>query len=403
MIALLGAALSGAFGLLNMVALIVLGVLFLLLYVHVVGGAAFKVMDCGARGMFDPAENASDPADPGIKSLPWTMFAMSFITGLVAGVLGAMSTALGVAAQLLLLLAWPAQLVVLTRDQSLGSAVNPLRWFDVMRGIGMPYLVLAIFLWLLFGGMGVAGAMLLPLFGKRLLLPAGLLVGTYFSLVMAYLMARAMFQYHDALGFTLDARAEGGTPDNSPAARIAKMIADGHLGAALGEAYEDQQRNPDNLGAHERYQRVLMLAGERDRSLSHGQRYLTLLMRAGMTAEALKLLVELRGIEPETRPDDANHELPLAESALRRQEPDLALALVRSFDRRHPNHRDIPAIYLFTARLLATRYRDDKTAVAILRTLLKRYPHAPAAVEAKILLDSLLPGAVPPPSVGLQG
>ncbi|WP_085316289.1 tetratricopeptide repeat protein [Derxia lacustris] len=388
-----GAVLSGVFNpataMSQMPFLLVSGLALMLIFVWLVGGSAFRVMDAGARGLFDPETDAADPIDSALRSLPWRMFGVQMVTGMVAGVFAAASPALALVAQLLLIVAWPAQLVLLVRDQSFVSAINPARWWEVMHAMGKPYLALVLFLWLLSAGTGVAAALVLPHVGVRLLLPVLLFVIAYFAHAMAYLMAYAMFQYHEPLGFEPDARSGLGQREDGPAARIAELIADGDIAAALAEGYDDQQRNPDSPAAHERYHRVLMLAGEHERALAHGRRQLALLLDKGMTGEALKLLTELRGLDSEWRPDNPAHELPLAQAALRRQQPELALALLRGFDKRHRGHEQVPAVYLFTARLLATHYRDTATARAILLTLLNRHGQAPAAVEARILLDSL--------------
>ncbi|WP_028312541.1 tetratricopeptide repeat protein [Derxia gummosa] len=362
------------------------------LTVRLLGGSVFKVMDAGSRGLFDPDLTSLEPDDDVIRGLPWKMFGVTMVTGFVAGLIGTVAPWMAVVVQFLLMLAWPAQLVLLVRDQSVLSAASPSRWLDVVQAMGKSYFALALFQWLMSAGTGVMAALLLPRSSPMLILPVLVVVIGYFGHATGYLMGYAMFQYHEQLGIDADARAEIGKPkEDGPAERIGALVAAGELAAAIDLAYEDQRTNPDSPAAHERFHRVLLLGDERDRALAHGRRYLGLLMTRGMTTEAFKLLTELRALDAEFRPDDAAHELPLAQAALRRQEPELALALLRGFDKRNRGHAQVPDVYLFTARLLATQYRDERTAVAILRTLLARHAGSAAAVEAKILLDSLAP------------
>jgi len=79
--------------------------------------------------------------------------------------------------------------------------------------------------------------------------------------------------------------------------------------------------------------------------------------------------------------------VPLAQAALRSGNPKVAGRLVRAFDRKHPNHPDVPRAYLLGAQLMADYGNKRDEAERILRYLVKRHAGDPAAVEAQRYLD----------------
>ena len=88
-------------------------------------------------------------------------------------------------------------------------------------------------------------------------------------------------------------------------------------------------------------------------------------------------------------PEQPAQLLRLAEAARRRREFAEALALVKGFDKRFPGHAEIPAIYLFAARVLCENLRQDASARQILAVLLARYPEHAISAEARQLLAAI--------------
>jgi outer membrane protein assembly factor BamD (BamD/ComL family) len=88
-------------------------------------------------------------------------------------------------------------------------------------------------------------------------------------------------------------------------------------------------------------------------------------------------------------PEQPGQLLGLAEAARRRREFPQALALLKGFDKRFPRHAEIPAVYLFAARVLCENLRQDAAARQILTVLRERYPEHPASAEAQQLLAVL--------------
>ena len=79
--------------------------------------------------------------------------------------------------------------------------------------------------------------------------------------------------------------------------------------------------------------------------------------------------------------------VPLAQAALRAGKPKIAARLVRAFDRKYPNHPDIPRAYLLGAQLMADYGNKPEDAKRILQYLVKRHAGDPAATEAERHLE----------------
>ena len=79
--------------------------------------------------------------------------------------------------------------------------------------------------------------------------------------------------------------------------------------------------------------------------------------------------------------------VPLAQAALRAGKPREAGLLIRGFDKKNPNHPDIPRAYLVGAQIMAEYAGKADEATRILEFLVKRYAGDPAAAEASRYLE----------------
>jgi len=185
------------------------------------------------------------------------------------------------------------------------------------------------------------------------------------------------------------ARPEAVAVQETEAEAIGRLVGAGQIDEALEIAYEAQRNAPQNLAAQQRYHKLLSLAGNNDRLLAHGKRYLTLLLQKGMGDEALTVFKALQTRDEAFEPEQPAQRLELAEMAWRRRDCSLAMALIKGFDKRFPRNPAIPAVYLFGARLLCEHYKQEASARRIIATLQERYPEHPASIEAGQYLQVL--------------
>lgn len=346
---------------------------------------AYKTLDQTAIGLLTPDQHRSF-ADEGRASLPYKQFAILMAMGFVLGLAQSMGGLVYGAVLIFVVLAFPASVMNLAITQSFWSGLNPLAAIRMMRTVGLPYLALCAFLFLLLVSQQTLQMILFPRVPGWMIIPMMNLVAMYFTLIMFNMMGYVVFQHHHLLGLSVAASSQPKDAGDSSDA-IGRLIGAGQIDEALELAYEAQRVAPDDVAAHDRYHKLLALAGRDDRLMSHARTYLSLLLRKGMDDEALTLFRAMREKEATVAPDRPGELLALAGAARRRREYSEALALVKGFDKRFPKHAEIPNVYLFVAQVLSENLRQDASARQLLAVLLARYPEHQTSIGARQLLS----------------
>ena len=360
---------------------------------------AYKTLDQTAQGRLTPDQHQT-LSDTDRDSLPYKQFAIFMVMGLVLGFAEQMGGLVLGAATIFSVLALPASVMNLSITRSFWAGLNPLAAISMMRIVGMPYLGLCAFLFLLSASQQMLMISMLPRLPGWMILPALNFVAMYFTLIMFNMMGYVVYQHHHLLGVSISANAStaGGRADGKggeAADAIGRLVGAGQIDEALDIAYEAQRVAPDDVAANGRYHKLLALAGRDDRLLSHAKRYLGLLLNKGQGDEALVLYRAMQERHAAFEPEQPAQLLRLAEIARRRRDFPEALALIKGFDKRFPRHAEIPAVYLFAARVLCENLRQDANARRIIAVLLARYPGHPVSAEAQQLLTVLDKLAVP--------
>lgn len=355
---------------------------------------AYKTLDQTSQGCLTP-EQHSVSDDPARKNLPYKQFFIFVVLGVVIGFAQRAGGLVFGAAVIFSILATPASVMILTITRSFLAALNPLGSISMMRVIGTPYLALCGFLFLLSASQSALMGFLLPRLPGWLIVPSANFVSMYFTLIMFNMMGYVVYQHHHLLGVPVREANTGGKKGEKNGGRdevgatIGRLVGAGAIEQALDLAYEAQRVAPDDVLAHERYHKLLALAGKEDRLLAHSQRYLAALLQRGKGDEALLLFREMRTRQADFTPEQPGALLRLAEAARRRREYKEALEFLKGFDKRFPKHADIPAVYLFAAQVLAENLRQDAQARKLLEVLLARYPEHPVRPQASQLLAVL--------------
>ena len=350
---------------------------------------AYKTLDQTAQGLLTPEQHQLHE-DKDRANLPYKQFAIFVVVAFILGFAAKAGGLVFGAVLIFSVLSLPASVMILAITRSFRAGLNPLVAVGMMRTIGMPYLGLCAFLLLLSASQQALQMLLMPRLPGWLIMPAMNLVAMYFTLIMFNLMGYVVYQYHHLLGVQVSSAASSnGKPIAEGTDAIGQLIAAGEITEALGLAYEAQRVAPDEVAPNSRYHKLLALAGQNDRLLTHSRRYLSLLLEKNLGDEALTLFRDMQQRDAAYAPEQPAQLLRLAEAARRRREFPEALALIRGFDKRFPNHPDIPSVYLFGARVLCENLRNDASSRQILKALLKRYPDHPVSAEAKQLMTVL--------------
>jgi len=353
---------------------------------------AFRIMEQTSLGYLTP-DQFELFSKPERVNLPYKLFGIVLIWGLFIGFIASVSMVLGLVANIFLTLALPASVMVLSANNSFAEGLNPVSWISTMRTVGKPYLALWLFLFLLMGGGPTVVRLLVPRVGVWLALPLVNYVFIYFTLVMFNMMGYCLYQYHHMLGLKVkvdfDAARDGsnaavaaGKQQDAAGDEIAALVAAGNVKGALAIAYEQARTAPEDIALQERYHKLLLLDDRPDSILSHAQELISLLLRKDRGQRAFEVFKACRELREDFTPEDAGQILKLAQAARRAREYNLALTLVRGFDKRHPRHPDVPGVYLMSAQILSENFKKDEMAGMILKGMMKKFPDHPLSVEA---------------------
>ena len=359
---------------------------------------SFKVAAMASMGLLRAADYDDARPDPGWTNLPWKFLGVLMVHGLLIGALTSLSEGLGVAGNIVSSLLIPATLMVLIQTCSFGSALNPSELIRAIAAVGLPYLLLCLFMMLLSIGMPVAWGLLLPLAPKGLIAPLMTFVGVYFAWVTASMLGYVMYQNHEKLDIDVlrdpeedqaATRRPGTAGDPVARARdteISDLVRQGNIREACELAYEWQRANPENLADMRRYHRVLLLTDKTDTLTWFTQKFLQALLKEQKGQEALQAHAATLAKQPELVLESAELTLTLAKLAWKGLDDKQALALLKGFDKRYPRDPSIPAAYELVARILHQGLGRTAQALTVLHTLQKRYPQHPATQEAAWML-----------------
>ena len=214
-------------------------------------------------------------------------------------------------------------------------------------------------------------------------------------LVRFHIMGVAVNLHHAELGVVdeTEATERDLSPEEKMKAADAELeekfkaeIARGNLKGAEELAYEAMRSDPHSIRRNALYHQALMAQPDKAKAMAHAQRYLTLLMKTGNMADAVRLFKRCRAADPDFQPPQPQDILPLAQAARGMGDTQAAVDLVRGFDKRYAGNADIPAVYLFSAKLMFEDLRNADMAMKILAHLVAKYPgHSVAAEAGKML------------------
>jgi tetratricopeptide (TPR) repeat protein len=383
----------------------------------------FKIIERSAKGYLRPSDYPLSDEDLVNTYLPYKFVAINIVFGLAAGILG---TLLG-AGEFILMALWlfffvvvlPAATMRLVVTGSLRGALNPAELFSVVRRIGKPYAALAVFIFFadlsrsygmvalaVMGGLGATGiGMLGGLraglgFGSVLLLFVISAGFWYFTYMICAMIGYAMYQYADKLDISVVGPGERSLRSTATArtidikartrdALVGQLVSAGDIKEAIALISDDLRERPNDLSLHGKLHKLILAEGSSLRIDDHTEKYLTLLVKSQNWREALELYEQAVARRADWTPRTIDNIVPLAQAALRSGKAQLAGALIKGFDKKYPNHADIPRAYLVGAQIMAEHAGKPAEARRILEHLLAKYPNAETGVEAGRYLQVL--------------
>lgn len=396
--------LLGLSGLSLLIPLPLTGLLVLLLVALAILQYSFRVLAHTASGHLEPPEVAMRGEDVTARVIAmglvyWAMGYLASLAGFFLGIAGYLL------ANLFFTLMLPASIIIVALEEgalrTLVKAVNPVSLTALAIRIGPAYLLLFVFLFLLTGGAFQLAALLaglVPGWAASGALAFGLM---YMHLVTFHLLGYVIYQYHEELGYEVDVRADqsGGEarpttpagPGGSALSQADVLLKEGELERAEELLRRRIDDDPTDLAAWDRYYRVLEAGGDDARLVHESKDYISALLLAGRVGPAVRVAAEALRRDRDFRPAKPEQVHGLAQAAREAGWPRLALRLMNGFGREHPEHPDLPAVSVLSARILSEDLAADDRARPILQGLVKRFPDHPETAEAQRLLRVIGP------------
>jgi tetratricopeptide (TPR) repeat protein len=304
----------------------------------------------------------------------------------------------------------PSATIVIALEDAFFKALNPAFVWHFIRSMGAAYFVLWAFFLLIAGTRQIVltiGEHWWPV----LRLPVEMGLSTYLALVLCALLGYTLYQFHQELHLDVEVdfdthRKAGGAeaiaqagsaraalhkagPKEPLERKLQALLAQDKVAEAIAELKDGMRYARLDPELNTRLHGLYVRQGEPVLTLEHGQQWLTALTEAGATKESLAALRALLKIDPTFVVQDGNAILPLADIANKQGDRELAVSLVRGFDKRFPKHSDTPGIVFLAAKLMSEHGRQHEKSIHLLRALLANFPEHAVAAEAKTYLAVL--------------
>ena len=375
-------------------------------------GYGFKIIERSSKGYLVPSDYGLTDQTVVGSLLPYKFAGLIVAFAVTAVILNRLLGAFDLAALIVLGVVFaalmPAASIRLVTTGSLRSALSTAEVVEVVRKIGKPYAALSGFV---FGGVlgGLCALYVLGVLGhsgadpdesgigRALLTLLFSVAFWYYAFAVCAVLGYALYQHADAFHIALldrgDKRLKSSTGRHADVkartrdALIGQMMTLGEVKEAIELLNADLGQRPNDLSLHARLHKLLLAENYTPRIEDHTEKFLVLLAKSQNWHGALELVEEALARRADWAPRRAESIAPLARAAMQKGKVQLAATLIRGFDKKYPNHPDIPEVYFIGAQLMAERAGRPDEARRILEFLLQRFAADPVATEARRYLE----------------
>lgn len=295
-------------------------------------------------------------------------------------------------AEIILVFATPAAIMLLAMEDKLLSALNPAMVGSLIMRIGPTYLLLFALLYvmemtkaflfgMLIGELGKLGE-----FNPPVAIASYTFIRMYFSLVTFGMMGYLLYQHHEQLGFDIDVEVEelpeksgkAREPETSPEMRAVEiLIQEGKTEDAVRQLEGIIRNSPTEIEARERLLKLARLIGNMALHREQGQSYISYLLSEGKLTQAVKVYQACNEYDKSFRPAKPGERLELGKFLRQNGQPRLAMALLNNLHKDFPSYENVPEAYLMVAQMLCEQFNEDARARQVLQFIQQNYPSHP--------------------------
>ena len=287
----------------------------------------------------------------------------------------------------------PAMLIVLAMDKHIPSALNPIILYRTMTGIGWPYVLLVVFVYMIGLSLEITEGFLYFWLPEALSFSLTFAALAFFHIIMFSMLGYVVYQYHAELGYGIDIETLI-TNDNVQNVEELRLLA--HADAYIHEGrFEDAEmvlykaaKAPQyKAKALERLVKLNIARKNPVAAIKAAKAYFDNPRIAAVATQALELYLAIQKFEPRFRPMNANARAVLMGSMRSRQHKDIVDKLSADLIEKFEHNASLAKALLAQAKYYMEILNDDEQAMKMLNTLLELFPKGAHEREARQLLD----------------
>jgi len=292
----------------------------------------------------------------------------------------------------------PAMIILLATTGSLRHAVNPVMFIRLALRIGKGYFLMYFFLFLLGAAPAVVGQFLAEHAPQALSMFIFSLAKGYYTIVSYHLMGYVILQYHQEVGYEIDAEnfhdptaepAMEAAADSPLLNRVKQLITEGNLDEAI-EVIQRRLAGGESLDLplSERYMALLKIRRRARALQEYCPTHLELLARADRRDEACRLFAQCFRHNPDFTLS-AETLFKIGGWFNETGKMKTAVAVYRRLIQAHPHNTLVPRAYFRSAQIFHDRLLLTDKARGILHGLIRNYPDSEIVPQAKAYLGQM--------------
>jgi hypothetical protein len=300
------------------------------------------------------------------------------------------SPTLSMAMQVLVLLAIPANIMLLAISGSMVSSLNPVAWIRMMWGIGAPYVLL----WFALMAVQSAPYVLVavgPVYEGLFRVLVGF-ASFYTTLVCFAMMGYLLYEHADKFDFSHAMPRGKDLPQDEYDRRTVLGLShiyaqEGKVADALKIINKALMRWQADMALCERKYRLLRLTPEAKSLPLFVEDYLRMLLAANHAASACGVYLDMRAIREDYLPAGGDIRFGLARHLVERGKWQDASRLLVNMHSSHSDFDGIGDAYVLLARVYLEGLGNQANAARIIAFLRQRWPRALESAEGVTLLN----------------
>jgi hypothetical protein len=273
----------------------------------------------------------------------------------VIGIVVMVGATLGMFVGVLFMVSLPAILINFSINESIIEALNPINALRLMLSIGMPYLLLLVFMGIMVVSVGVISQFIGDT-NSLITITLQSVVSNYYTIVIFHIMGYMIFQYQDRLGFIARENIGGDdrsrTDFESSLVEIEVHIKEGLFQEAIVIFDALLKRHSKNKKLYEKYFDFLCALKDREKTINFSSLYLKFIIENKYDYLLLTTYKRTLNVEPLYMPNKATIRLTLAQALSDSGDFKAAIKLINGLHKQYPQYSKLVEAYTLMAECL---------------------------------------------------